>query len=384
MAASDPGPAVLYVDDEAINLRVFEANFRSRFRILTCQSGAEALQLLTTRASEIAVVISDQRMPGMTGVELLEKAREVAPDVRRMLITAYSDMQAVMDAVNRGQVVRYFVKPWVKEELTAALDDAIGIYSLQSRLRELESRMLRNERLAVLGQVSAGVAHELMNPVSYMTQNVATLRREIDLIRAWALPQFEDFPRSEVRQALDDLPGLLDDVQTGAHHIRQVALSIRSQARGEDVEDTSDLRDVMEFAVKLARAEVRNRARIQTRGEATQVRVGPVKLCQIVLNLMVNSAQAMEGLDRPGLIEVRWWREGEVVHLEVIDNASGIPPEVLTRVFEPLFTTKPVGTGTGLGLPIVRDLIEQCGGQITLHSTVGEGTTVHLTVPAAE
>src|SRR5216684_1320865 len=110
----DESPAVLYVDDEPINLRVFEANFRTKFRVLTCQSASEALAILGTRAQEIGILISDQRMPNMTGVELLERTREIAPDVQRMVITAYSDMQAVMDAVNRGQVSRYFVKPWVK------------------------------------------------------------------------------------------------------------------------------------------------------------------------------------------------------------------------------------------------------------------------------
>src|SRR5215469_10770366 len=112
VSAPDESPAVLYVDDELINLRVFEANFRSKFRVLTCQSATEALAILGARAQEIGILISDQRMPSMTGVELLESAREIAPDVQRMVITAFSDMQAVMDAVNRGQVTRYFVKPW--------------------------------------------------------------------------------------------------------------------------------------------------------------------------------------------------------------------------------------------------------------------------------
>ncbi|MBX5481757.1 MAG: response regulator [Myxococcaceae bacterium] len=382
-APSESAPAVLYVDDELINLRVFEANFRSRFRIFTCLSGEEALELLAQKGQEIAVVISDQRMPGMTGVEFLERARAMLPDTRRMLLTAYSDMQAVMDAVNRGQVVRYFVKPWVKEELAAALDDAIGIFSLQNRVREIESRMLRSERLAVLGQVSAGVAHELMNPVSYLTQNIGTLRREVEVIRAWAMPRIDPSRDAEVMQSLGELPSILDDVETGAQHIRQVALAIRSQARGEDQEAQADLRDVAEFAVKLARAEVRTRARIQLRGDSLKVAVGPVKLCQVLLNLMVNSAQAMEGLARPGLIEVRWWRADERAHVEIADNGSGIAPEIMDRIFEPLFTTKPVGTGTGLGLPIVKDIVERAGGTLSVTSTVGVGTTFRLTLPLA-
>lgn len=384
MSGTDaPVPTVLYVDDEPINLRVFEANFRTRFRIITCTEGKAALEILQQPGTDVAVLISDQRMPGMSGVELLEKARSLAPDVRRMLITAYSDMQAVMDAVNRGQVIRYFVKPWVKEELAAALEDAVGIYTLQTRVREIEARMLRSERLATLGQVSAGIAHELMNPVSYMTQNVATLRRELDVLREWIAPRLAKDPSPEVRQTLEDLPGILEDVETGAHHIREVALAIRSQARGEDVESSCEIAEVVEFAVKLARAEIRQRARIQVRGEKAAVAIGPVKLSQILLNLIVNSAQAMEGSERAGLIQVHWWKEGRALRMDIVDNGSGIPPEVMQQVFEPLFTTKAVGTGTGLGLPIVRELLQQAGGDVRLRSKSGEGTTAELTIPLA-
>src|SRR5919202_4473001 len=102
MPEQDEAPAVLYVDDEHINLRVFEANFRTRFTVVTADSGPDALEILAQRSAQIAVLITDQRMPGMSGVELLERARDAFLEVRRMLITAYSDMQAAMDGVNRG------------------------------------------------------------------------------------------------------------------------------------------------------------------------------------------------------------------------------------------------------------------------------------------
>ena len=380
IADQDEAPVVLYVDDEMINLRVFEANFRTRFNVVTTQSGSEALEILAQRAAQVAVLISDQRMPGMSGVELLERARDQFPDVRRMLITAYSDMQAVMDAVNRGQVVRYFVKPWVKDDLAAALEDAIRIWSLQLQVREIEGRMLRSERLAALGQVSAGIAHELMNPVGYMSQNLDALRREVDALKGELGPMQERFPNEVIAGALADLPGILDDVETAARHIRQVALSIRTQARGEDEESRAQLADAVSFAVRIARAEVRHKARILTHGDPVMVALGQVKLCQVLINLLVNSAQAIDP-ERPGRIEVRWWKEGDVVRLDVADNGLGIPPELHQKVFEPLFTTKPVGTGTGLGLAICRDILQQAAGELRLESKVGEGTTMQLTLP---
>jgi two-component system, NtrC family, sensor kinase len=351
-------------------------------RLRKFASGEEGLQVLAQKAPQIAVLISDQRMPGMSGVELLERARDQFPDVRRMLITAYSDMQAVMDAVNRGQVVRYFVKPWVKEDLGAALDDSIRIWTLQSRLRDIESRMLRSERLATLGQVSAGIAHELMNPVGYMSQNVEALRRELDVVRNAMLPILEEKPNDSLQTTLGDLPSILEDVETAARHIRQVALTIRAQARGEDEEQVSSVPDVAEFAVRMARGQLRSRTRIQTRGEKLSVKLGPVKLCQVLINLVVNSAQAIDP-EKAGLITVQWWSEAGKARIDVEDNGAGIPPELTTRIFEPLFTTKPVGTGTGLGLAICRDLVQSAGGELNLKTKVGQGTTMQITLPSA-
>ncbi len=370
--------AVVYVDDEPINLKVFEASFKMRFNVITCLGGAVALEVLRARP-DIGVLITDQRMPVMSGVELLEKVREEFPDVQRMIITAYSDMQAVVASVNRGQVSRYFVKPWVREELSAALEDALKIYELQTRVREVQMRMLGSERLAAIGQVSAGIAHELMNPVSYLTQNVSTLRDELGAISTYTRAQLALTPDRAISDSLDELPSLLADIEKGAQHVRQLALGIRTQARGEDAQDQSDLAEVVQFASRIARAEVRARAEMTLVGTPIRVRGGQVKLTQVLLNLIVNAAQAMDGLDRKGRIEVGWQDGGaKGIHCWVKDNGSGIPRELHQKVFEPLFTTRPIGVGTGLGLAICKDLVEAMGGQISLQSTVGEGTTIEL------
>ncbi|MCY1045444.1 ATP-binding protein [Corallococcus sp. bb12-1] len=382
MNASDL-PAVLYVDDDALNLRVFDANFGQKFRIFRCSSPNEALALLEQRRGEIGVVLSDQRMPGMTGVELLERARTIAPDAKRMLVTAYADMQAVIDAVNRGQVTRYFVKPWDRAELLAALEDALKIARLELRIREVEGRMMKSERLATLGQVTAGIAHELMGPVGYLTQNVSSLQRDMEPVVQYVSRHLATDPDEEVSSTIEDLPSLIKDLSDGAGHLREVALGLRTQARGEDLETTADVAEVVSFAVKLARAEVRDRARLTSSGDPVRIVFGPVKLCQVVLNLIVNAAQAMEGTGRTGRIDVRWAATDSDVVLSVVDNGCGIPVALQERVFQPLFTTKPVGIGTGLGLSICRELVTQFGGQLRLTSTPGEGTEIELTFQRA-
>jgi signal transduction histidine kinase len=381
MQPTPDSPAILYVDDEPINLRVFEANFRSSFKIIASQSPTEALAILGNRAHEIGILISDQRMPELTGVQLLEKAREMAPDIQRMLITAYSDMQAVIDAVNRGQVSRYFVKPWIKEDVQAALEDSMRIYILQARLREIEARMRQSERLATIGQVSAGIAHELMNPVAYLTQNVEALRSELGDLSGYISTALDPEQDRQVHQILEDLPQILTDIETGSKHIRQVALGIRAQAQGDQDASECDLADVAGFAAKLARAEVRQRGKLVVEGLPVKVNAGPVKLCQVLLNLIINSAQALEGIGRQGLIRVTWEVDEPQVRLMVKDNGCGIPPAIQERVFQPLFTTKAAGVGTGLGLSICRQLVQEMGGEIRLTSSPGVGTTVEITLP---
>jgi signal transduction histidine kinase len=372
-------PSILYVDDEQINLKVFEANFKNRFNVITCLGGAAAIEALRARPGEVAVVLTDQRMPQMTGVELLEKVKVEFPDIQRMLVTAYSDMQAVTDSVNRGQISRYFVKPWNRDDLAAALEDGLRIFELQLRLRDVEVRMLRSERLAAIGQVSAGIAHELMNPVSYLTQNVITLRGELKELNDWARPVLATAPNARLTELLDELPELMSDVEQGAQLVRTLALGVRTQARGEDKADSCELSEVALFASKLARAEVRQRAEMTIRGPTVKVFGGQVKLTQVLLNLVVNAAQAMDGLGRRGTIEVGWEDLGaEGAKMWVKDNGAGIPVELQERVFEPLFTTRPIGVGTGLGLAICRDLMRSVGGEITLKSQVGVGTTIEL------
>jgi two-component system, NtrC family, sensor kinase len=376
---------VVYVDDEPINLRVFEANFKDRFRLKTFQTAAQALDFVLQHAPEVGVLITDQRMPEMTGVQLLEKVKHAAPDSQRMMLTAFADMQAMSDAVNLGQVTRYFGKPWSKEELAGALEDALKIFELTGQMRAVQARMVQSERLATLGQVAAGVAHELMNPVSYLLQNLGNLRGELADLNQKLAPVLRDHPVEGVPETLESLPQLLDDLEQGAKHVREVAEGIRNQSRAQETQPTAtDLARAASFAVKIARAEVGRKARLASDVQPIQVRGSEVKLCQVILNLIINASHAMEGTGRPGLIEVRWSKQGDQVILQIIDNGSGIPPENLPRVFERFFTTKAPGVGSGLGLSICRELVESMGGTINLTSTVGRGTTVEIRLKLAD
>jgi DNA-binding NtrC family response regulator len=132
---------VLYVDDEINNINSFKAAFRRDFEIFTAISAKEGRKILDTE--EIGVIISDQRMPGMTGIEFLESILPIYPDTIRILLTGFSDINAVMDAINRGQVYKYLVKPWQNDELKMYIENALEIYNLRKENKEL-ARKLRS------------------------------------------------------------------------------------------------------------------------------------------------------------------------------------------------------------------------------------------------
>ncbi|HXK19697.1 MAG TPA: response regulator, partial [Polyangiaceae bacterium] len=182
---------ILFVDDDEANLVVCEAACGSDFEVLTASSADEALACM--RRDEVGVIVADQRMPGTTGVELLERVRVEYPDTVRLLITAYSDVQAAVAAINRGRVRRYLRKPWEPDELRAELTDALDVCSMSRKLSALEVRLRETERVYALGVVAASIAHEMRNPMMWVTNSLTfaqkELRRLAEQVTAGALKQ---------------------------------------------------------------------------------------------------------------------------------------------------------------------------------------------------
>ena len=142
-------PVVLYVDDEVNNLTSFKAAFRRDFKIITAENAVEGRKILD--AQTVNIIITDQRMPGMTGVEFLESIRHIYPDPIRILLTGYSDISAVIDAINRGEVYRYVTKPWYEHELKMTLDNALEVFGLRAENKILLDKLLKaNEQLEFL------------------------------------------------------------------------------------------------------------------------------------------------------------------------------------------------------------------------------------------
>ncbi|MEO1514462.1 MAG: histidine kinase [Bacteroidota bacterium] len=167
---------ILYVDDEADNLLAFRAIFRRQYKVFTALGGQAALELLQTQA--IDLIVSDQRMPKMSGVELLEKVRHQQPDMIRMVLTGYSDVQAIIDAINKGQVDRYITKPWNVEELRMIISNALEAYSLRKQNKQLLLQTARQEKENILAQYeilkSQINPHFLFNSMNILSSLIST------------------------------------------------------------------------------------------------------------------------------------------------------------------------------------------------------------------
>ncbi len=371
---------ILYVDDDTANLTVLQAACADEFAVVTAESAEAALEIM--RQHEIAVLLVDQRMPGMTGVELFEATREHYPDAVRILITAYSDLTDAINAINRGQVRGYLRKPWEPEQLKATLRDALEVYETRRKVRELERRLLETERVYSLGVVAASVAHELRNP---LTALLTTL--DLADMRLKAIIDGLGSGRSIAPDEVDSVKKVVEQIsraRQAVDQITEITSGIELSHRRRDEERTTDMKEVANLTLRCVRAELLKRAQIQVEIEPSPPVLGsPNRLGQVVMNLLINALQALP--DRPrgqNVVSLRLRPAGDFVRLEVEDNGSGIPQDVLGKIFDPFFTTKTHG-GTGLGLAISKQIIEEVRGRISVDSEVGRGTRFSVDLPVA-
>jgi len=370
---------ILYIDDDESNLLVLKVTCADELNVITASSGAEGLEILAKQ--EVAVLLVDQRMPGMTGVEVFEVAREQYPDAVRIMITAFTDLTEAIAAINRGHIRRYLRKPWEPEELKAALHEGVEIYQTRKKIAELETRMLETERTYALGVVAAGVAHELRNPLAAMSMNLELARMRLDAMNRSLADGSSVDPANLV-----SLAKALEKIEGAAKNAEKIAQGLELSHRRRDEETTADLTEILELTLKFMRAALLKRARLEVETVVVPfVQGSPRELGQVLVNLLVNAMQAMP--DQPpseSLVGVRLEPASEVgwVKLQIYDNGQGIQEDLVARIFDPFFTTKTQG-GTGLGLAISKKIVEEAGGTITATSAIGEGTTFTVLLPVA-
>lgn len=268
---------------------------------------------------------------------------------------------------------------------------------LERALRELElaqSRLLQQEKMASIGQLAAGVAHELNNPIGYVHSNLGTLGRYFEKIRKLvdvydSVVPAEGDARAAIAKVkeelkldvvLEDLPSLIRESMEGTDRVRKIVSDLKIFSHpAENDAGYADLNEGLRSTLNIVWNELKYRAKVNTEfGDIPRVHCVAGQINQVFMNILVNASQALQG---QGEITIRTRADGDHVAVDVTDTGCGIAPEHLSRVFDPFFTTKEVGKGTGLGLSISLDIVRRHGGEILVRSEVGKGSTFTVRLP---
>ncbi len=264
-------------------------------------------------------------------------------------------------------------------------------------LEEAHTQLLQSEKMASIGQLAAGVAHEINNPIGYVYSNLGSLERYLaDLLAVLdayenaeaALPESDALAEvGRLKSKLDlsflrkDLPALMGESKEGITRVRKIVHDLKDFSHVDDSDEwqCADLHRGLDSTLNIVWSELKYKAEVRKEyGRIPEVECLPSQINQVFMNLLVNAAHAIEGR---GVITIRTGREGDQVFVEIADTGKGIPAENIHRIFDPFFTTKPVGKGTGLGLALSYGIVQKHKGSIEVASEVGRGTVFRVRLP---
>ena len=416
---------ILVVDDEINNCNVIAAQLQHEgYEIETVRSGEDALSAIDRRLPDL--IILDAMMPGISGFDVAEilKAETRTATIPIIMLTALGDADSRLAALSNG-VEEFLTKPVAKAELVMRVRNLLKLKNYQNdlehysavlegrvaestvqlesasvRLNEMESQLLQAEKMAAIGQLAAGVAHEINNPVGFVNANLGTLKVYLrDILRVLAAyeGQLSECSKNaegatkleQLRSELDldylrdDAPHLIDESLEGLSRVCKIVQDLKRFAHADTnpTWETASVHECLDSALNIANNEIKYRATVvREYGDLPTIECLPSQLGQVFLNLLVNAAQAIPESSH-GQIKVSTGVVNEDIWIEIADNGGGIPAENLNRIFEPFFTTKPVGEGTGLGLSLSYGIIKAHNGSISVCSDVGKGTTFHIRLP---
>lgn len=347
------------------------------YEVVAVETAEDALRAHLETRFELMLV--DWTLPGMSGLDLCRavRAREGGEDVVILVITGRNraeDLNQVLDAGASD----YLAKPIDAEILGTRLliaERTIRDSAHRATEREdMQSRLVFADRMASVGTLAAGVAHELNNPLMYVLSNLHLTREELEVPNdgGW----------------IDRAKQQVDEAIHGAVRMQNIVQDLTTFSRVDDEQRGNvAVRGVLESSINMCWNQIRHRATLKRDiAQTPLIEVNESRLGQVFLNLLINAAQAMpeEGVDK-NLIIVRTYTDSDGwAIIEVIDNGTGIAPENRGHIFDPFFTTKGVAEGTGLGLSICRNIIQDAGGSIDAESEVDRGTTFRVKLPPSK
>ena len=385
---------VLVVDDDDDNRHIVTRYLElSGHDVLAVSNGLDALAQLGQL--RISLVVLDMHMPGMDGLEVCRRIRARAEwrKIPIIFLTAAPVDDALEQAALEAGGDEYLHRPVSRRTLTLRVRNLLRLADAE-RDRQILVQVAQSEKLAAIGQVAAGVAHEINNPLAFVLSNLGTLRDYVgsltQALEAWQRSAEEGRAierRLGIAEVLTDVQPIIDETLEGGERMRSIVRELKSFMRGQDdAPERVNLAEVARSTLVLTERDLSLRAELVRSLDDAWVEHAPrQRLHQVVLNLLINARQALETRQlaegERHRIEVTTRNEGDCAVLSVSDSGGGISDEVRERLFEPFFTTKPVGVGVGLGLPLCAMVVDQVGGTIEVDSRVGEGARFTLRIP---
>ncbi|XWK91813.1 MAG: response regulator (plasmid) [Phormidium sp.] len=428
---------LLIVDDNPTNIKVlFDFLKNYGFKVLIAKNGENAL----TKLEEITpdLILLDVMMPGINGFETCERIKKNPSnrDVPIIFMTALADTENKVKGLSLG-AVDYITKPFQQEEVLARINLHLKLRSLTKELadknqqlsqmnellehkveertlelKKAQSQLIISEKMSSLGQLVAGIAHEINNPVGFISGNLQHIRQYtedlMNLINLYQtnypnpVPEIaEEITNIELDYLVEDLPQLIDSMQSGTKRIADISQSMRIFSRADSNNKVRcNIHEGIDSTLLILKYRLKANDKrpaievVKNYGNLPEIECYPSQLNQVFMNLIVNAIEALEELSTKEhlgekkvqnhtiTINTEYIQNEQIVKIIIRDNGIGIEPAVQKKIFEYLFTTKVVGKGTGLGLSISRQIIEDNHqGYLTFNSVFGEGTEFIITLP---
>ncbi|HBR00056.1 MULTISPECIES: response regulator [unclassified Roseofilum] len=419
---------LLIVDDTPDNIRLLSTMLAEQgYKVRKALNGEMALN--SCQADPPDLVILDIKMPDLDGYTVCERLK-LNPETAEIPVVFISALDDVIDKVKAFQVggVDYISKPFQCEEVLARVRSQLTIRELTFKLeqkveartaallgafetlQETQIQLVQSEKMATLGQLIAGIAHEINNPLGFITNNLAFAQEGVQSLMEHLQLYQQEYPQPteaiidhsetiDLEYVLEDLPNILNSIKIGSDRIQQLSISLRKFSRkNNDKPVESDLHDGLESTLLILKHRLKNngnRGAIEIRKEyqeLPQILCYPEQLNQVFMNLLANSIDALdERCEKNGgrsseesytiTIATEFISDRSLIQIRVTDNGLGIPEDIQSQIFDYQFTTKPAGKGTGLGLAIAHQIIQRHDGLLECHSIPQQKTTFTIYLP---
>jgi two-component system, NtrC family, sensor kinase len=374
-------------------LGIDQAMARQIGRIRSGLSPAAAYEAESQELTDPATASLLEALHGLYGV--ITQRNQELHEFNRTLEQQVAERTHALQQSNRQLAADIVRRETVEEELRERYDE---LQRLHQTLSQAQEQLVQQEKLASIGLLAAGVAHEINNPIGYVHSNLGTLESYLhdlfSLLNAYqaAERKIADTSCREALQALrqridfdflkEDIPTLMRETREGIVRVKKIVQDLKDFSRVDSTPawQWADLHRGIDSTINIIASEIRHKADIvREYGELPEIECLPMQLNQVFMNLLVNAAHAIEG--KRGTITIRSGTADDRIWLEFADDGCGMSAEVRQKIFDPFFTTKPVGQGSGLGLSLCYGIVEQHHGKISVDSEPGHGTTFHIVLP---